>query len=277
MILQKKIDNALFLIEQGAKAAEKNGQPLEICYSGGKDSDVILELAKEADVNFRAIYKNTTIDPPQTISHVKSKGVEIVMPKMNFAQIIQKNSFPTRFERFCCRYLKEYKILDKAILGIRKAESKEREKRYKEPVQCRIYSKKKRVEQYLPILEWSDDDILHFITSRGITCHPLYYDEYGEFHVERRVGCMGCPLSSKKNRIEDFKRHPKMVKFWCDNGAVWAKKHPNYDGNGFDDAYEKFVFNLFFSSYDEFKLATTGMFGKVDCKAFLERYFKIEL
>ena len=46
MILQKKIDNALFLIGQGAKAAEKVGQPLEICYSGGKDSDVILELER---------------------------------------------------------------------------------------------------------------------------------------------------------------------------------------------------------------------------------------
>ena len=52
--LQKKIDFAIRLL----KAYDNPEQPIEIAYSGGKDSDVILQLAKEAGVNFRAIYKN---------------------------------------------------------------------------------------------------------------------------------------------------------------------------------------------------------------------------
>lgn len=276
MILQKKIDNALFLIEQGAKEANKVGQPLEICYSGGKDSDVILELAKDAGVNFRAIYKNTTIDPPQTISHVKSKGVEIVMPKMNFAQIIQQKGFPSRYARFCCSVLKEYKILDNAVVGVRKAESLKRAKRYAEPVICRVYSKKEKTQQFLPILDWSDDDVFHFITSKGVKCHPLYYDVCGDFHVERRLGCMCCPLQSRKKRIAEFKKFPKFVKFWCDNGEKWLELHPNIDTKGMD-IYEKFVMTTFYDTIADFELATTGMFGKVDCKAFLERYFGIAL
>lgn len=276
MILQKKIDNALFLIEQGAKAAEKVGQPLEICYSGGKDSEVILELAKEAGVNFRAIYKNTTIDPPQTISHVKSKGVEIVMPKMNFGKIIQQHGFPSRYARFCCTILKEYKILDNAVVGVRKAESMKRAKRYAEPVICRVYSKKEKTQQFLPILDWSDDDVFHFITSKGVKCHPLYYDDCGDFHVERRLGCMCCPLQSRKKRIAEFMKFPKFVKFWCDNGKKWLELHPNIDTKGMD-IYEKFVMTTFYDTFADFELATTGMFGKVDCKAFLERYFGIAL
>lgn len=48
--------------------------PLEVSYSGGKDSDVILALAKQSGVDFRAIYKNTTIDPPGTIQHAIQGG-----------------------------------------------------------------------------------------------------------------------------------------------------------------------------------------------------------
>ena len=59
MELHDKIQHAVKLIRTFAK-----GKVVEVCYSGGKDSDVILELAKMAGVKYRAIYKNTTIDPP---------------------------------------------------------------------------------------------------------------------------------------------------------------------------------------------------------------------
>lgn len=45
--LQKKIDWAIKLIRI---YAPKDGSPLEVAYSGGKDSDVLLQLVKEAGV-----------------------------------------------------------------------------------------------------------------------------------------------------------------------------------------------------------------------------------
>ncbi len=53
--LQKKIDRAIRLL-QGVQ----NGYDgeIEVAYSGGKDSDVILQLAKEAGIRFRAIYRD---------------------------------------------------------------------------------------------------------------------------------------------------------------------------------------------------------------------------
>lgn len=101
--LENKVNRAIRLIQAGAKAAEQHGHPLEICYSGGKDSDVILELARMANIKYRAIYKNTTIDPPGTIKHVREKGVEILQPRENFRQIIERKGLPGRLRRHCCR------------------------------------------------------------------------------------------------------------------------------------------------------------------------------
>ena len=74
--LQKKIDRAIRLLKSIENATDVNGekQPIEIAYSGGKDSDVILQLAKEAGIDFKAIYRCTTIDPPGTIGHVEAVG-----------------------------------------------------------------------------------------------------------------------------------------------------------------------------------------------------------
>lgn len=179
--LQKKVDRAIKLIQSAEKAAKAEGETVEVCYSGGKDSDVILELAKMSGIDFRAIYKNTTIDPPQTIKHVKEQGcVEIMRPEKNFFEIIEKNGYPSRFQRKCCSYLKEYKILNHAIVGIRRCESANRAKMYKEPIVCRYTSRKRaHINQYLPILEWTDDDVVEFIRDRNIQCHPLYYQEGG--------------------------------------------------------------------------------------------------
>lgn len=152
-----------------------DGGPVELSYSCGKDSDVILELAKMAGINYRAIYKNTTIDPPSSIAHAREMGAEIVQPKKSFFQLIQEKGFPSRWARFCCGELKEYKILDRAIQGIRRCESTKRAERYKEPEVCRTYSKKEKVRVYLPILEWTDEDVAEFVKERNIKCHPLYY------------------------------------------------------------------------------------------------------
>ena len=211
---QKKIDFAIKVLQSIPQDCE-----IELSYSGGKDSDVILELAKMAGIPFRAIYKNTSIDPIGTVAHCKSKGVEIVRPDTTFLQIVKKHGFPTRRARMCCSHLKEYKILDRAILGIRRDESTARAERYKEPEICRVYSKKDKVKQYLPILNWTDADVERFIAERGIKCHPLYYDENGNFQVKERLGCIGCPLQSDNGKA-DFKRYPKLLKNIIRGGAI---------------------------------------------------------
>lgn len=170
--LTKKIDRAIRLLRQ----IPRDKGPIELAYSGGKDSDCILRLAQMAGIPFDAIYKNTTIDPPGTIAHCKENGVRIINPNTPFLKLIERIGFPTRFRRFCCSELKEYKIHDVCIQGMRREESRKRAERYKEPVVCRFYgSKKNHVQMFLPLLEWTNDDVAEFIDRENIKCHQLYY------------------------------------------------------------------------------------------------------
>lgn len=219
--LEKKVNQAIRLMKLAEVSAKKKGQPVEIAYSGGKDSDVILELAKMSGIEYRAIYKATTLDPPHTIAHVRSKGVEVIFPKKKFADIIENHGMPTDNHRYCCKYFKEYKVLDVVVMGIRRSESIKRSKRYKEPTECRVYgkSKRQRAEAFYPILDWVSSDVAQFIKERNIQCHELYYDMNGKFHPERRLGCIGCPLKSPKLRIADFKKYPNLLKLYVNKGG----------------------------------------------------------
>ena len=278
--LQRKVDRAVKLIQSAGKVAKEHGQPLEICYSGGKDSDVILELARMSGIEFRAIYRNTTIDPPGTIKHCRDNGVEIIQPKVTFRQVLEKVGLPSRYRRACCDHLKEYKILDYAVIGVRRDESKKRAERYKEPELCRVYKHKQRQRQYLPILEWTAADVETFIMERGIKCHSLYYDEDGTFHVERRLGCMGCPLASKKQRMAEFKAHPQMAKFYIKGAQKYMDTHPDSKVHKtFKDACEWFCFTLYCDNLEEFRyMFGVNMFGEsIDCKQHLQELFSIDL
>lgn len=185
--LQAKIKRSIRLLQSVQKGYDGE---IEVAYSGGKDSDVILQLAKEAGIRYRAIYKNTTIDPPGTIAHVKRMGVEIRRPKRSFFQIIAQKGIPNRFNRFCCGDLKEYKILDKCIIGVRKAENAKRNTLYNEPTACRWYGKKteeNHVEHIYPILDWTDEDVFSFIKDRKIQLAPIYYESGGGKSIYRSV------------------------------------------------------------------------------------------
>lgn len=278
--LQRKVNFAIKLLQSAEKMAAKKNQPVEIAYSGGKDSDVILELAKMSGIRFRAIHHVTTIDPAGTIKHAENVGAEIIRPKETFAQLIWRKGFPSRQARFCCQALKEKKVLDYAVIGIRREESPKRAERYKEPEVCREYSKKVKARHYFPILEWTKEDVAEFIEERGLKCHPLYYDEQGVFHVERRLGCMCCPLQSDKQRIESFKQHPKMVRLYIRAEMVFWNNHPNLKIRKYvKDPYEWFVMQLFCKSIQDFqdKFGQTLFDGPIDCKKYLEDYFGVNL
>ena len=143
-ILQKKVERAVRLIQS---VKNVGGQPIEVAYSGGKDSDVILELVRMSGVEYRAIYKCTTIDPPGTIKHCEENGVEIMRPKESFFKMMRDKGIPNRYYRFCCSTLKEYPVLYNVVIGVRTAESRKRAERYKEPVVCRVFNKTKDIRE----------------------------------------------------------------------------------------------------------------------------------
>lgn len=121
------------------------GAPLAITYSGGKDSDVLLDLARESGVYYEVYNNHTTVDAPETVYHIReafkkenNRGVKttILYPKYKgkpvtmWSLIPQKRMPPTRIVRYCCQVLKEQSLPHRMIAtGIRWDESRSRKTR----------------------------------------------------------------------------------------------------------------------------------------------------
>lgn len=106
MMDESKVKTAIRLLQSF------KGKEIELSFSGGKDSCVILELAKMAQIPYRAIYKNTTIDPPGTIQFCKDLGVEVIEPKKSFFTIIEENgngilNFGSQHQKIALRNLQK--------------------------------------------------------------------------------------------------------------------------------------------------------------------------
>ena len=112
-------------------------KPLLLTYSGGKDSDVCIELAKRAGIPYEVVHNHTTADAPETVHHVRQKfrrleleGIHcnIVYPtykgeRVSMWSLIPKKLMPpTRIVRYCCNVLKEASGRGRAIItGVRRA------------------------------------------------------------------------------------------------------------------------------------------------------------
>ena len=278
--MKHKIESAIRILRIAEKQAEQYAEPVEIAYSGGKDSDVLLQLARESGINYRAIYKNTTIDPKGTIQHVRENAVEIMQPKRSFFDIIKSKGYPSMFFRFCCSELKEYKILSVCCVGVRAEESNKRKERYKTFEKCRVYSKSEKVHQYAPLYDWTLQDVKDYLTTRNVKLAPVYYNPDGTIDFTRRLGCMGCPLQSDHGKAT-FKNNPALLRAWIRSGQIYLNTHTHTRTykmfNG--DAYGMFLNAVFCQQKGEYQFKMSkNLFGDpLSPREYLENYFKVKL
>lgn len=143
--LQEKVEQSYKNLRLAAEMSETYyGEKLIICYSGGKDSDVLLRLAEEClGTNFEVLTSHTTVDAPQTVKYIENtfkrlneRGIKTVYHNRfpvehTMWELILKNKFPpTRTARYCCAVLKETGTPNRlAALGVRRAESVNRQGR----------------------------------------------------------------------------------------------------------------------------------------------------
>jgi len=173
--------------------------------SGGKDSAVVDKLLKLSGITYYSFYTNTTIDPPKTISHIRKyyPHTAILQPKETFYQLVERKGLPTRLNRYCCEYLKEYGSVGKMVFeGVRSVESRNRQNR--DYIQCDTRKWQKGAQHIYPIYDWTDKDVYAFIDKYNIELAPHY--KTGAC----RLGCVGCPLVSRKGaRQSEFDLYPK--------------------------------------------------------------------
>lgn len=141
--MKKKIEDSYDILRLAAEMSKEYYQkPLIVCHSGGKDSQVLTELALEClkPEDFEVLNSHTTVDAPETVYFIRDEfkrlnehGVktEIRYPhyedgrsKSMWSLIADKQIPPTRFARYCCQELKETATPNRFVaVGVREAES----------------------------------------------------------------------------------------------------------------------------------------------------------
>lgn len=196
-----------------------------VAYSGGKDSDVILDLVRRSCVKYDAHHSLTTADPPKVVWHVREQAdVEIHRPKRTMWQLIRYNGMPPRRNaRYCCRTQKESGGAGRIVVtGIRRQEGANRSGR-KMVEACYRDSTKRYLNL---IVDWSTTDVWQYIRARNIK-YCLLYDE-----GFTRLGCVLCPMSRDVDL--HLNRWPELCRAW--ERAVKATFNP--DKQGFETAEE---------------------------------------
>lgn len=233
---------AIARIQEAARLSEFYYQkPLLLTYSGGKDSEVCLELCKRAGVPFEVMHNLTTADAPETVYHVRDvfhklelEGIkcEIVLPAYKkrptsmWALMPIMRQPPTPARRWCCRYLKEASAKKRCmVLGVRRAESRKRADSGVAELPGKIKGKKQVFDfdnnderiiapcqmkakiKIHPIVDWEDRDVWEFLWDAKVEMNPCYAMGF------TRVGCVGCPMAGK-SRYQEFRQWPQYEKLY---------------------------------------------------------------
>lgn len=91
--LELKIKMTQRRIEEWVKEYGADG--VYISFSGGKDSTVLLDIARKMYPNIKAMFVDTPTQYPELRDFVKTfDNVDIVKPKISFAEVCEKYGFP---------------------------------------------------------------------------------------------------------------------------------------------------------------------------------------
>ena len=245
--LENKINHSVEVIRLAAEMSRQYyDAPLIITYSGGKDSDVLADLAVKSGADVEFFNSHTTVDAPETVYHIRDRfrnleklgyKTTIHKPELSMWQLIEKKRMPpTRMVRYCCRVLKEDTTPNRYIAtGIRADESRQRgsrmefETRGSSKKTSRGYTLEHVSEVYKEAQEKDEIWDCQFISAakkhKELICNPIFFwteHDVWEYIQENkikynhlydrgyyRVGCIGCPLGGRKNQLKQFADYPK--------------------------------------------------------------------
>lgn len=145
MVDQSKLERSQDMLRLASEMSlQYYKKPLIITYSGGKDSDVMLDLARKAlkPGEFEVVNSHTTVDAPPTVYHIrevfeqlKADGIKTTVKypmhkgkRVTMWDLIADNGMPpTRLARYCCTVLKENSTSNSLrAVGVRNDESRTR-------------------------------------------------------------------------------------------------------------------------------------------------------
>ncbi len=210
--MEEKIEHAKKLIEE----AVRNYPRIAVACSFGKDSMVVVHLAREVDPEIKVFSVMTRYKPKETLDYLRltnekmDLGTTVYMVADSIPEALRGNSLevvllPTvEFDEKasqietqtgraiyqldpdeCCRLLKVeptkvgLRSLDAWITGLRNTEGRTRQD-YQE------IEDKGGLIKINPILTFTEAEIWRYLATRGIEPHPWYGKDY------RSLGCAPC-------------------------------------------------------------------------------------
>ncbi|NPV88932.1 phosphoadenosine phosphosulfate reductase family protein [Coprothermobacteraceae bacterium] len=222
-------------MEYITKVYEKYTKHVEytaVSFSGGKDSQVVLDLVSRvlSPGDYIVVFSDTTMELPDTYWTVsqtellmRRKYPEIrfytVQPTKDALLLWRDFGPPSRVHRWCCTVTKTVPF-DKLIRslhveqghsgvprmlvfeGSRREESKTRSGYSRAAMSVKhIHSINAR-----PIIDWNQTEVMLYLMTRGIQINPLYRSG------ATRVGCTICPFATGWSEFIIGQRFPQIAK-----------------------------------------------------------------
>lgn len=214
-----------------------------VAFSGGKDSQVLLDLVKKAlpKGSFIVVFGDTGMEFPDTYDVIKKTHQQCIEEEIPFyiaeSHLKPEKSWelfgpPSRTLRWCCsvhkstpQTLKLREITGKddytglAFVGVRAQESASRSE-----YEYENYGKKQRGQySHNSILEWTSAEIWLYIYANEVLINEAYKKG------NSRAGCIFCPMSVKK---ADYVKH----EVYRDDVCAYVGMIKKSNGRNFGDS-----------------------------------------
>ena len=216
--LTKKIEHALDLIKRSIKQYPK----IAVACSFGKDSMVVVHLARRVDPNIPIFSIMTLYKPQETFEHLvrmkremdlaltvymvadnipkslKDANLEVrLLSSKEFHETAARVKKETGKEIYevepdeCCRLLKveptkvAVRDLDAWICGLRETEGRTRADYQEVEVRGNLV-------KINPILKFTEKEVSQYLQDNGIPLHPWYTTKFPDGRSYRSLGCATC-------------------------------------------------------------------------------------
>jgi phosphoadenosine phosphosulfate reductase len=207
----------------------KTKLPVNVSFSGGKDSLASLCLALKVAPHADVLFIDTKLEYPETVDYVKnfandhSLSLQVIEGEGQFFSQIDNFGPPAKDFRWCCKTNKlgpltafiqqRYPQGCLTIEGRRIYESFSRSK-------IGALEKNPYVPNQItvsPIRNWKALEVMLYIYWNDLAPNPLYDKDY------ERIGCWLCPASLQSEFANVKKTHPHLYQQWTSCLQNWAK------------------------------------------------------